>query len=131
MQLTVKGREGESGLSIWQHFSKEMMIMKNRTFMTITTVAGILSALCLIAFYLALHDIFHDYASATVIRENASAAVTLPEWTACALEWKVVGICFWLMVVLHAIFLAGLITNRNRKEQKITEPAPPDTRSSR
>ncbi len=103
--------------------------MRSKTLVTITAVAGILSALCLIAFYLALHDIFYDYASAKVIKENISAAVNLPDWTACSLEWKTVGICFWPLVVFHAIFLIGLIANRNKKEQKITDPAPPDARS--
>ena len=98
--------------------------MRNKTLVTITVVAGILSALCLIAYYLALHDIFHDYASAEVIQENISASVTLPDWTTCSLEWKIVGICFWPMVAFHAIFLVGLITNRNRKKQRIAEPGP-------
>jgi len=105
--------------------------MRNKTLMTVATVTVILTVLCLIAFYLALHDIFYDYASAKVIRENLSAVMTLPGWTACALEWKVVGICFWLMVVMHAIFLFGLITSRNRKEQRIIEADPPDPRSVR
>ena len=91
--------------------------MRKKTFLTITVVAGILSALCLGAYYLALHDIFHDYASAKVIQENVSASKSLPDWTACSLEWKVVGICFWPMVAFHAIFLVFLITNRNRKKQ--------------
>ena len=105
--------------------------MRNKILVRIAFVAIILSFLCLIAFYLALHDIFHDYASAKVIRENLSAVAALPVWTACTLEWKVVGICFWLLVVLQAIFLFGLITSRNRKEQRIIEADPPDARSVR
>ncbi len=98
--------------------------MRNKTLVTITTVAGILSALCLIAYYLALHDIFHDYASARVIQENVSGSPPLPAWTACSLEWRIVGICFWPMVAFHAIFFGGLITSRNRREERTAEPGP-------
>ncbi len=91
--------------------------MRNKTLVTITALAGGLSALCLIAYYLALHDIFLDYASAKVIQENVSDPVSLPAWTACSLEWRVVGICIWPMVAFHAIFLVGLITGRSRREE--------------
>jgi hypothetical protein len=92
-------------------------IMRNKTLQTITVLAGVLSALCLIAYGAALHDVFQDYVSPRVIQENVSGSPSLPAWTACSLEWKIVRICFWPMVGFHAIFLVGLIRNRNRKEE--------------
>lgn len=77
---------------------------------TATAVLGVLSLLCLVGYYLALHDIFHDYASPKVLREQARIAPeTLPDWTACPLEWRVVGICFWLMLAFHIMFLSTLV----------------------
>jgi hypothetical protein len=97
-------------------FGKEgITIMRKKTLVKITALAGALSALCLVAYYLALHDIFHDYVSAKVIQENVSGSLSLPAWSACSLEWKIVGICFWPMVGFHAILLVGLI--RSRREE--------------
>jgi len=74
-----------------------------------TAVLGIVSLLCLGAYYLALHDIYHDYASPTVPEEEATVEPgALPGWTACALEWRIVRVGFWLMVLFHIVFLAGL-----------------------
>ena len=88
--------------------------MSNKILATITAVAGILSVLSLAAYYLALHDIFRDYTSASLIQNNIITPAALPGWTACAPEWKVVKVCFWPMAAFHAIFLAGLITHRRQ-----------------
>jgi hypothetical protein len=104
------------------------MIMKHKTLVQITATAGVVSTLCLLAYFLALHDIFRDYASASVIRENISNPPPLPAWTACALEWKIVGICFWPMLVFHVVFLIGLLTGRNRSEKQGAEPGLPGFR---
>jgi hypothetical protein len=86
--------------------------MKSKTLVTITIVAGVLSALCLIGYYAALHDISSDYVSPKVIQENAAGSPPLPEWTACSLEWKIVRIGFWPMAAFHAIFLVGFIRRK-------------------
>ena len=76
----------------------------------VTAASGVLSLLSLVGLYLALHDIAQDYASPAIIREHARIAPgTLPEWTACALEWRVVAIGFCLILLFHVFFLVGFI----------------------
>ena len=74
-----------------------------------TAALGILSLLTLVGYYLALHDILRDYASPKVLQEQAGvAAGTLPDWTACSLEWRVVSIGFWFMLLFHIAFLLSV-----------------------
>ena len=88
---------------------------KGKLITTTTAVLGILSLLCLVGCYLALHDIFHDYASPKVLQEQAQLAPgTLPDWTACPLEWRVVGIGFWLMLAFHIAFLVSFVSRQNK-----------------
>ncbi len=75
----------------------------------VTVVLGILSFCCLVLYFLALHDIFHDYASPQVLADHGvTTAQPLPGWTTCPGEWKIVGIGFWVMVLFHVLFLVSL-----------------------
>jgi hypothetical protein len=87
---------------------------------TATAVLGILSLVCLFGYYLALHDIYYDYASPSVLQEQAKIAPeSLPDWTACPLEWRVVGIGFWLMLAFHVMFLATFFWQAKRRSNGI------------
>lgn len=84
---------------------------------TATAVLGVLSLVCLVGYYLALHDIFHDYASPKVLQEQADlASRQLPEWTACPLEWRIIGIGFWPMLVFHITFLVSLVWHARKSK---------------
>ena len=88
---------------------------KRKSVTTATSILGVLSFLCLIGNYLALHDIFNDYASPKVLQEQANIVPVLPDWTACLLEWRVVGIGFWLMLAFHIMFLATFFLQIKKK----------------
>jgi hypothetical protein len=68
----------------------------------ITISLGVLSFLCLIGNFLALQDIFHDYVSQKVIN-GQGLVLTLPAWTSCPGEWKVVGIGYWFILAFHVM----------------------------
>ncbi len=88
-----------------------------RSFRFLTIVLGIVSTLALVASYLAQHDIFHDYVSPEVLSEEGVALDSFPTWTHCRLEWRMVGVCFWLMVAFHLVFLVSLLINRVPEEE--------------
>ena len=96
-----------------------------------TGLIGILSFLCLFGYFLALHDIYHDYASPKVLYEQARIPPeTLPGWTACPLEWRIVRIGFWLMPAFHIMALATFVLHArsrrmaNRRFQMDARTAP-------
>jgi hypothetical protein len=66
-----------------------------------------LSALSLIGFFLALHDIYHDYASPEVW---ARAGQPLPAWYAdfnrTPLEWGMMQVGSVVIVAFHALLFA-------------------------
>lgn len=68
------------------------------------TLFGFLSCMSLVGYFLAGHDIWHDYASPEVW---ARAGEALPSWYSpvnrCPLEWRVLQIGFLLMLVFHAL----------------------------
>jgi len=106
--------------------------MKSHALQAVTTVAGVVSLLCLIGYFMALRDIFHDYASPQLIRQHVPAASTaIPDWASCGLEWKVLGACFWPMLVFHLLFLAGLIitTRATKTPPNAPSDAPADSKS--
>lgn len=86
---------------------------------TLTVIPGVISLICLLGYSLALHDIYYDYASPKVLQEQAHITPeTLPEWTACPLEWRIVSIGFWLILVFHIVFFAHVIYSvRSRNNQ--------------
>ena len=91
--------------------------MKHQRFIT-TAIAmvGVLSFVCLIGYYLALHDIFRDYVSPKVLQEQTGLTeASLPEWTECSQEWRFVQVSFWPMLAFHVLILISLVwcTRRN------------------
>jgi len=90
-------------------FVRKMNMRKLQIFTAATVLVGILSLLCLLGYFLVLHDIYKDYASPGVLYEQASISPeTLPDWTACPTEWSMLRIGFWPMLAFHVMALATL-----------------------
>jgi hypothetical protein len=84
-----------------------------RQFMNSTIfVLGSLSFVALCFYFLALHDIWHDYASPEVW---SRAGQNLPSWYSpvnrCPLEWGFLGVGFWIMVAFHVLLVVRLVRN--------------------
>lgn len=78
----------------------------------VSIIASIISMLCLVGFFLALHDIYNDYVSPKIITANLS------NWTRCPLEWRITSVCFWTMVLCNgAALIYFLITPLNKRTQ--------------
>lgn len=94
--------------------------MKRKKWLDSTVlVFGVLSFLSLIAFFLALTDIWHDYASPDVF---ARAGQALPDWYSqfnrCLLEWRFLQIGFALMLVFHILLIVRWLSGR-RGQNKV------------
>ena len=87
-------------------------------------VFGILSFLSLIAFFLALTDIWHDYASPDVF---ARAGQSLPDWYSqfnrTLPEWRVLQVGFPLMLVFHILLFVRWLSGR-RDQNKVPNKVP-------
>lgn len=85
------------------------------------SILGVFSFLSLLAFYGALHDIWHDYASSEVW---AHAGQPLPEWYAtvnrCPLEWGVVQVGFLFVLAFHVLFFVRIIKSQSAPAPKPT-----------
>lgn len=66
-----------------------------RTVFGITIVLWAVSFLCLILYYLALTDIWHDLGSPDFWHGKGKSS----------LEWLFVGVCYWPMFLFHLIFM--------------------------
>ena len=76
----------------------------------LTLIMAIITIVLLAGSYLALHDIFQDYVSPRVLREQTWLEFgTLPEWTECRLEWRFVAIGFWLVLLSQIIILSQFV----------------------
>ncbi len=76
----------------------------------ISLIMAVVTIVLLVGFYLALHDIYRDYASPLVLEEQTGLEFgTLPEWTECRLEWRFVTIGFWLVLLSQIIFLSQFV----------------------
>lgn len=83
----------------------------------ITLGLGVVSFLCLVGYYLALHDIFRDYVSREVLQNlRIASAEAIPQWTACAGEWRLLGMAFWPMLLFHVIFFGAFLLHRQRRD---------------
>jgi len=76
-------------------------------------VFGFLSFMSLVGYFLACHDIWHDYASPGVWTRAGQA---LPFWYAsfnrCLLEWGILQVGFLLMLTFHVLlFVRRLLGN--------------------
>ncbi len=94
--------------------------MKWRTWIDSAIVLfGVLSFISLIAFYLALSDIGHDYASPEVW---ARAGQALPDWYSpvnrCPLEWRILQVGFLLMLTFHVLLFVRRLSGEKKKTPK-------------
>jgi hypothetical protein len=84
--------------------------MTPRALTIVTVILGLVSLATLIAMFLALHDISQDYASAeTWTREGRTVPDWVPAWASCPLEWRVVEIGWWLLLLFHLVFFVSMI----------------------
>jgi hypothetical protein len=85
--------------------------MGNRRVVLVMTMAfWALSSLCLLGYFLALHDIKKDYASPdTWLREGLEVPGWLPEWALCPLEWRMIEWGYWPILAFHVVFLAAAV----------------------
>lgn len=88
--------------------------MKQRKWLdSAIVVFGVLSFLSLIAFFLALTDIWHDYASPDVF---AKAGQALPDWYSpfnrCPLEWRFLQVGFVLMLTFQILLFVKWLSGR-------------------
>lgn len=84
---------------------------KKRMLRSITVILGIVSFLCLGGYWLALHDIRHDYAShETWTSEGMKIPQWLPPWRSCPAEWAIASIGFWPMLAFHVFFFLSAVT---------------------
>ena len=84
-------------------------MIENKIFRTAVVVFGVVSLLCLLSHFPALHDISHDYASPEVLEVHTSLSPdALPEWTKCPLEWRALQIAFWPILIFHILFVIGV-----------------------
>ena len=78
-------------------------------------VAGGLSFVSLVGYFLALHDIWHDYASPEVW---ARAGQALPNWYSAVNrtpgEWGMIQLGFCFMLLFHVLLFIKLVRNSPR-----------------
>ncbi len=78
-------------------------------------VAGGLSFLSLVGYFLALHDIRHDYASPEVWER---AGQVLPNWYSAVnqtpAEWGMLQLGFCFMLLFHVLLFVKLVRNSSR-----------------
>jgi len=79
-------------------------------------IFGVLSFLSLVGYYLAGHDIWHDYASPEVW---ARAGQALPGWYSpvnrCPLEWGMLQVGLLLMLTFHVLLFVRLLMGAGKK----------------
>jgi hypothetical protein len=84
--------------------------MRKQIINSAVIVLGILSFASLGVYFLALHDIYHDYASPEMMsRMGVSAA---PGWGSCTPEWTALQVGFLLMIAFHVLFFVALSIDR-------------------
>jgi hypothetical protein len=90
----------------------------------VTVGLGIVPLVCLMGYFMALQDVFHDYASPEVLRDQAGiAAESLPRWTTCDLEWGVIRLGFLPMLLFHVAFLVSRLRRRGDTSDRAPRPA--------
>ena len=86
-------------------------------------VAGGLSFVSLVGYFLALHDIWHDYASPEVW---ARAGQALPNWYSTvnrtSLEWGMLQLGFCFMLLFHVLLFIKLVRNSSRSPKRQNAP---------
>jgi hypothetical protein len=97
---------------------------QTRIIAAVTVGLGIVSLVCLVGCFMALQDIYHDYASPEVLRNHPGiAAESLPRWTTCDLEWGVIRLGFLPMLLFHVAFLVSRLRRRGDTSDRAPRPA--------
>ncbi len=74
-----------------------------RVVIVASLVLGMISFVCLILYFLALTDIWHESSRPDFWRGDGL----------CSFEWRFLGVCYWPMFLFHlAFFLAAAIMIR-------------------
>jgi len=68
----------------------------------ITVSLGIVSFVCLVGYFLALTDIWHDLGSPDFWRGEGS----------CAFEWRILGWGYWPIFAFHVVFFVTAATRK-------------------
>jgi hypothetical protein len=88
-------------------------------------ILGALSFLSLVACFLALHDIWHDYASSEVW---SRAGQSLPSWfdpvNRCSQEWGMLQVGFLLMLAFHIMLFLRLRVREYKRSRAETGTEP-------
>jgi succinate dehydrogenase/fumarate reductase cytochrome b subunit len=79
-------------------------------------ILGCFSFMSLVGFFLALHDIWHDFASPEVW---SRAGQSLPQWydpvNQCPLEWRMLQVGFLLILAFHILLFVRLLVRNYGK----------------
>ena len=94
---------------------KSVNILVNFIFVTAIT----LTFLIFIDF-ISFHDIYKDYVSPFVLRDlSISLMEGLPGWTTTPDEWKLVGVSFFLKLMISLVNIILIVLVRNRLHQDV------------
>ena len=73
----------------------------NATYTRILLFLTVVLFICLFFDFLALHDIYRDYASKLVMnRFSANTASSLPDWTNTSGEWSVIQVSYMIKLII-------------------------------
>ena len=88
-----------------------------------TVLFGFFSFLSLIGYFLAGHDIWHDYASPEVWTRVGQS---LPSWyspvSRCPLEWRMLQVGFLLMLMFHLLLFTRWLLSGVRPPDATRNP---------
>lgn len=84
---------GSQGETLMTEFAKRRGVLIG------VIILGVVSLLCLVLYFLALTDIWHESGSQDFWQGEG----------VCAFEWRMLAICFWPMALFHLVGLAALI----------------------
>jgi hypothetical protein len=86
---------------------------------TAVGVLGTLSFLSLIGFFLAGHDIWHDYASPEVwARAGQALPAWYSPWNRTPLEWGMMQVGFVIVLAFHVLLFARFVFNARASAPK-------------
>ncbi len=97
---------------------------RGQTLAVVTTVLGVISLFSLIAYFLALHDIWYDYASRHVFSHAGQPIpASFDPVNDCHLEWSVLQIGFLPLLAFHVLFLVHRVRESRRPASSANPPA--------
>ncbi len=90
--------------------------MSRRELLNWTTgILGVFSFLSLVGYFLALHDIWHDFASPEVwARAGQELPAWYSPWNRCPSEWGMLQAGFIFLVAFHVMVFIRALFNANQ-----------------